>query len=135
MSDNGSGPIRGYENLPLPYGWFAVATSDEIAPGRVLTLKYFNTEFVVWRGEDGALRALDPYCPHLGAHLGVGGVVVGNDLRCPFHHWEFSGEGAVTAIPYSPMIPPKLKRSCLPSWPIQESMGVVYVWRHPRRAA
>jgi 3-ketosteroid 9alpha-monooxygenase subunit A len=135
MTELSHSDTRGYENLPLPFGWFAVAMSDEIKSGDLKTLKYFGAQFVVWRGEDGELRAVDPYCPHLGAHLGVGGEVIGNDLRCPFHHWSFNGDGGVADIPYAKFIPPKLKRSCLPTWPIQESMGVVYVWYHPRKAA
>ena len=99
---------RGYD-LPLPFGWFAVAMSDEVAPGEVKTLKYFNSEFVLWRGEDGGLNALDPYCKHLGAHLGYGGEVIGKDLRCPFHHWSWNGQGGVTDIPYTKVVPPKLK--------------------------
>jgi phenylpropionate dioxygenase-like ring-hydroxylating dioxygenase large terminal subunit len=127
---------RGYGVLPIPFGWFGVAMSDEIIAGDVRTLKYFGTEFVVWRGEDGVLNAVDPYCPHLGAHLGVGGEVVGNDLRCPYHHWEFNGEGGVAKIPYSRgVIAPRLQRSCLKTWPIAESAGVVYVWYHPNKAA
>jgi 3-ketosteroid 9alpha-monooxygenase subunit A len=136
MTDTTSTLDRGYDHLPLPFGWFAVAISDEIAPGEVKTLKYFGTEFVVWRGEDGKINAVDPYCPHLGAHLGHGGEVVGNDLQCPFHHWSWNGQGGVTSIPYTKIIPPKLKRpDCLKTWIIQESMGVVYVWYHPRNAA
>ena len=98
-------------------------------------MKYFGTELVAWRGEDGALAASDPFCPHLGAHLGYGGKVVGNDLQCPFHLWSFNGQGGVTDIPYAKVIPPKLKRACLPTWPIQEAMGVVFVWYHPKKAA
>ena len=125
---------RGYEKLPLPFGWFAVAMSDEIAPGELKTLRYFGQELVVWRGESGELHAVDPYCPHLGAHLG-GGEVVGEDLRCAFHHWRFGGDGGVTDIPYAKLVPPKLMRSCLVTWPVGESLGVVYVWRHPRKVA
>lgn len=136
MSDAQSEAVRGYGLLPIPFGWFAVAMSDEIAAGDVRTLKYFGTEFVVWRGEDGQLCAVDPFCPHLGAHLGVGGEVVGNDLRCPYHHWEFNNAGGVAKIPYARgVIAPRLKRECLTTWPVQESAGVVYVWYHPRRAA
>ena len=41
------------------------------------------------------------YCPHAGANLGVGGVVKGNCIECPFHGWQFSGEdGSCTHIPY-----------------------------------
>jgi 3-ketosteroid 9alpha-monooxygenase subunit A len=125
---------RGYSDIPIPFGWFAVAMSAEIAAGQVRTMRYFGTEFVVWRGEDGVVNAVDPFCPHLGAHLG-GGTVVGNDLRCPFHHWSFGGTGGVTQIPYSRMIPPRLKRSCLQTWPITEADGVIYAWYHPAKAA
>jgi len=127
---------RGYDNLPLPFGWFAVAMSSDIMPGEVRTLRYFGTEFVAWRGEDGEIRVIDPTCPHLGAHLGVNSVVEGNDLRCPFHHWTFDGDGAVSNISYTKVIPPKLKKKdCVPSWPVVESAGVIYVWYHPRREA
>ena len=126
---------RGYAGLPIPFGWFAVAMSVDLAVGEVKTLTYFGQEFVMWRGEDSIARALDPYCPHLGAHLGVGGLVKGNDLQCPFHHWELNGEGQVTAIPYTKMIPPVLKRNCQPVWPVFEADGVIYVWYHPRKEA
>ncbi|MBV1687310.1 Rieske 2Fe-2S domain-containing protein [Novosphingobium sp. G106] len=135
--DAATSPLdRGYAKLPIPFGWFAVAMSGDIAPGEVKTLRYFSTEFVMWRGEDGAVHVVDPYCPHLGAHLGVGGEVVGNDLRCPFHHWSFNGQGAATDIPYTDVIPPQAKRAdCLPTWPVTESDGVIYVWYHPKKAA
>lgn len=126
---------RGYADLPIPFGWFAVAMCDEIKPGEVKTLQYFNTEFVIWRGENGQVTAVDPYCPHLGAHLGVNSEVIGNDLRCPFHHWSFNGAGAVTDIPYTKLIPPKLKRSCLYTWPVEEVDGVIFAWYHPHKEA
>lgn len=126
---------RGYSDFPIPFGWFAVAMSDDIREGELRTLAYFGTEFVLWRGEDGTLRAVDPFCPHLGAHLGVNSDVVGNDLRCPYHHWTFNGEGGVTGIPYTKVIAPSMKRSCLPNWPVEESAGVIYVWYHPHKDA
>lgn len=126
---------RGYAGLPIPFGWFAVAMSGDIAEGEIRTLHYFGTQFVMWRGEDGQVHAVDPYCPHLGAHLGVSSSVEGNDLRCGFHHWRFNGGGGVTDIPYARMVPPKLKRSCLPSWPVEETDGVIFVWYHPKRVA
>ena len=126
---------RGYSELPIPFGWFGVAMSEDIAQGEVKTLQYFGTELVIWRGEDGRVNAVDPFCPHLGAHLGTNSEVIGNDLRCPFHHWRFNGEGGVTDIPYTELIPPRLKRSCLPTWPVEETDGVIFVWYHPNKAA
>jgi 3-ketosteroid 9alpha-monooxygenase subunit A len=123
---------RGY-TLPIPFGWFAVSMSNELETGEVRTVRYFDREFVIWRGEDGKPRALDPYCSHMGAHLGFGGQVIGNDLRCPFHHWTYDGEGGVKDIPYAKFVPPRLRTACIPSWPIQETLGVLYVWFHPKR--
>src|SRR5262249_47971167 len=73
---------------PFPFGWFAVAYSDELGAGQVKALRYFGRELVLWRGEDGTARLLDAYCRHLGAHLGHGGRVNGNDIECPFHAWQ-----------------------------------------------
>lgn len=126
---------RGYDQLPIPFGWFAVAMSDEIAKGDIRTLHYFGTEFVVWRGDDGKVHAVDPHCPHMGAHLGVNSAVIGNDLRCAYHHWSFNGDGGVTDIPYTKVIPTRLKQSCVPTWPIEEADGVIFVWYHPKKAA
>ena len=46
-------------------------TTGEVKPVRML-----GRDFVIYRGTDGAVRVLDAYCPHLGAHLGYGGKVV-----------------------------------------------------------
>jgi len=45
---------------------------------------------------------MDAYCPHLGANLGVGGLVRGDCIECPFHLWKFRGiDGECVNIPYS----------------------------------
>jgi 3-ketosteroid 9alpha-monooxygenase subunit A len=121
--------------LPMPFGWFAVAKSDELAKGEVKTIQSFDTEFAVWRGEDGVARAVDGHCPHLGAHLGYGGTVIGNDLRCGFHHWKFRGDGSVAEIPYSKLVPPKLQKPCKTAWPIFEDWGIIFAWYHPHKEA
>ena len=114
--------------LPFPHGWFCIADSDAIAPGAVTTIRAFGQDLVACRGDDGAVRVVDPYCPHLGAHLGVGGTVVGNTLRCPFHHWRFDVDsGACIDIPYAQRIPPAAR---LRVWPTLERFGLVFAWYH-----
>jgi len=110
--------------FPLPDGWFQVAYADDVAPGQVVKLHYFDRELVLFRGESGRAHVLDAYCPHLGAHLGVGGAVVGDRLRCPFHAWEFDGAGACVRVPYAKKIPPRAK---LRAWPLLERNGMIYV--------
>ena len=84
-----------------PNGWFQVAYSDELPAGGVMPLEYFGKHLVLYRGEDGQAFVLDAYCPHLGAHLGYGGKVVGNCIKCPFHSWKFDGTGQCVEVPYS----------------------------------
>lgn len=41
----------------------------------------------------GELRVFDAFCPHQGAHLGHGGSLDDDCLRCPFHGFHFDPEG------------------------------------------
>ena len=113
--------------FPMPDGWFAVAFSDELAAGGVKALRYFGRELAAWRGEDGTAHVFDAHCPHLGAHLGRGGRVEGDALRCPFHAWLWGSDGACREVPYARKIPPKAR---LRPWPVVEKNGLVLVWRH-----
>jgi len=112
---------------PFPNGWFQVAYGDELPPGSVLPLRYFGRDLVAFRGEDGEAHVLDATCPHLGAHLGVGGTVVENTVRCPFHAWRFDGHGRCTEVPYAKKIPPK---ATVRSWPVRERNGLLMVHHH-----
>jgi len=112
---------------PIPNGWFQVASSDEIKPGDVKPLRYFDKELVVFRTEAGAISVLDAYCPHLGAHLGHGGKVEGEGVVCPFHSWKFDGAGELLDVPYAKRKPLKAK---IPCWPVKELAGLVFVWHH-----
>jgi phenylpropionate dioxygenase-like ring-hydroxylating dioxygenase large terminal subunit len=116
--------------FPIPNGWFIVALSGDIDPGQVRSLHYFGRDIVVFRTEAGEPRVVDAYCPHLGAHLGVGGAVEGSCLRCPFHGWAFDGDsGACTEIPYSQSerIPAKAR---VRPYPTIERGGAIWAWHH-----
>lgn len=122
---------RNLDKLPLPFGWFMVAYSDELAVGEVKPLYYFGRDLVLWRGEDGKPRITDAYCKHLGAHMGHGGRVKGNNLECPFHAWEYDEVGAVVAVPYAEKIPPSAARPCKNQWAMAEVNKQILTWYHP----
>ncbi len=110
-------------------GWHIVAFSQELKVGDVKSLHYFDQDLVLFRGESGKAIVLDAYCPHLGAHLGgTGSKIVGDTIRCPFHGWQFNGEGACTAIPYAKKIPERARSGALKAWPIVEKNGFIAVW-------
>ena len=124
-------PGRQYPIPPYPNGWFRVAFSAEVPRGRVRAVRFFGREMVVFRGEDGVAHVLDAYCSHLGAHLGKGGKVVGNTLKCPFHGWRYDGEGKCIEVPFATKIPSGARVGC---WPVREVNGVIFVYRHAEGA-
>lgn len=59
-------------------------------------------DLVAVRTQDGVAHVIDAHCPHLGAHLGVMGRMVGNCIECPFHGWRFNvDDGVCTHVPYA----------------------------------
>ena len=88
--------------FPIPFGWFQVAYPEDLAPGEVTPLHYFGRELVLWRDDGGEFHLQDAFCPHLGAHLGHGGTVHGDELACPFHGWKLRRRRRVHEHPVQP---------------------------------
>ncbi|MCX2982502.1 Rieske (2Fe-2S) protein [Halieaceae bacterium IMCC14734] len=122
--------------MPMPFGWFCIGYGDELAVGEVKNVHYFDRDMVLFRTESGKIGLSDPVCPHLGAHLGHGGTVQGESIRCAFHHWQYDTQGVITDIPYASRIPPKWEgKPCLKTYPVCEKNEVIWAWYHPEDAA
>ena len=132
-------------HLPMPFGWFQILYSSDLAPGDALPLHYFGQELVAFRTEDGKARVVDAFCPHMGAHLGYGirehtgkgPKIVGDSIECPFHGWRWNGEGQCTHIPYARNMPPRVQKgeSILGAWHVREVNQQILVWYHPEKEA
>src|SRR3546814_522186 len=105
--------------------WYPVALSSDLAPGQVIGRDIGDGRIVIYRGEDGAVRAMSAYCKHMGADLSVGGEVVGNNIRCPFHHWAYGDGGQCRHIPAGDEIP---KRATLFHFASAEQFGLIWVF-------
>ena len=114
--------------FPVPYGWFCIGWSEDVAVGETKPLQYFGQHIVLWRDEEGASHVQDAFCPHLGAHLGHGGKVLGCEIACPFHGWRFDEDGNNTLIPYSSRTNAKGK---VKTYPSVEVNGLIFAWYHP----
>jgi phenylpropionate dioxygenase-like ring-hydroxylating dioxygenase large terminal subunit len=107
----------------------------------VRPVRYFGEDLVLYRDATGAAVLVDAYCPHMGAHLGYGGCVDGDGLRCPFHNWRFDASGRCTEAPYSTR--PDAPDASLRTWDVREVDGLILVrydgsgrgidWQLPRR--
>lgn len=110
-----------------PTGWFHIGWSAEIAPGGVKPMKYFGQDLVAFRSEAGKLSVLDAHCRHLGAHLGYGSKVRKDCIVCPYHGWEWDGEGDNRLVPYQES-PTKAR---MRKWHTIERHGIMFLWHDP----
>ncbi|QXI32365.1 Rieske 2Fe-2S domain-containing protein [Pseudomonas promysalinigenes] len=110
-----------------PRGWYAVAWVEDLALASVRPARLCDRDIVVVRTESGEVAVYDAHCPHLGAHLGYGGIVEGEHLRCPFHGWEYDGHGRCSKIPFvdTPM------KVGLRQWPTVVRGGMLQAWHDP----
>jgi nitrite reductase/ring-hydroxylating ferredoxin subunit len=106
-------------------GWYFAMPSRDLPVGKAASLDLCGQRVVLFRGEDGRVRALDGYCPHMGTDLGIG-TVVGDTLRCFFHHWRYDGEGRCVEVPCAPAPPPRAR---LQPYAAEERFG--FIWVNP----
>ncbi|MFT4613748.1 MAG: phenylpropionate dioxygenase-like ring-hydroxylating dioxygenase large terminal subunit [Bacteroidia bacterium] len=116
----------------FPMGWYSVERSHLLAIGEVKPVQAFDREMVLYRTRSGRPVLQDAFCPHLGAHLGHEGRVVGESIRCPFHGWQYGVDGQCEHIPYSDEIP---ERARIRTWHTEEKNGEIYIWFHPENTA
>jgi 3-ketosteroid 9alpha-monooxygenase subunit A len=118
--------------LPDRYarGWHCLGLAADFRDGKPHSLNIFGTRLVAFQGEDGQIRILDAWCPHMGADLGIG-QIVGNSIACRFHGWQFGGDGKCNHIPYARHIPPKAR---VRTWPCFEENKLLFVWNDPEGA-
>jgi len=119
-------------NLALPSGWFSIALADELEVNDVKALFFFERDLVLFRTHSGEAKLIDAICPHLGAHLGHGGSVIGDSIACPFHGWQFNGDGVCTKVPYAKRMPGKVDgKQATTAYPVVERNNAIWAWFHP----
>ena len=110
-------------------GWYVVCPSHTIGKKQIQSFDICGQRIAVFRGEDGQVRALEAYCPHMGTDLGIGDVV-DNQARCFFHHWAFDASGQCQNIPCQSHIPPGAR---LQPYATEEKYG--FIWVYPEAVA
>jgi len=106
--------------------WYFVAQAHEIGDEPV-RVRMLGCDFVVFRDTAGRVACLSDVCCHRGGSLSRG-KCVGDCVQCPYHGWEYDGDGRVRRIP--PLgddvkIP---ARARVDSYPVQERYGLIWAF-------
>ena len=112
------------ENDLYSQSWYPVCMSDEVKPGEVIGCDLFGGRIVVFRGENGEATVLSPYCAHLGMNLAQG-KVVGNNLQCLFHRYEYDQAGTCVKTGWGPMPP---AGTCVFRFPSKERYNIIWAF-------
>ena len=107
--------------------WYVAEWSDKVGKDPV-RVKMLGQQFVLFRDDAGAAHCLSDTCLHRGGSLSKGWVTDGN-VTCPYHGWQYNGDGQCVVIPSEVeeghKIPDKAR---VDSYPTQERYGMVWVF-------
>ena len=117
----------------VPDRWYAVLESNEIPASRPRGIRRLGESLVVWKDGEGRLSVMADRCPHRSSQLSLGRIVAGR-IQCPFHGFEFDGEGACRLIPANGRCAPVPKIFRCRVYPSREMHGFVWVWYGRPRA-
>lgn len=126
MSEAESAEIPGSEEVTraLRRCWQPVARAEDLesGPQRAVLL---GEALAVFLRESGEPAVVADRCPHRGASLSMGRVR-GESVQCPYHGWEWNGEGACTRVPSladQGQIPPNAR---IAAFPVREQWGLIW---------
>src|SRR5437867_10950328 len=123
--DVGNMPVLGSDGYDQT--WYSIVLSREVGIGQFVAREFLDGRVIVYRGESGRVSVLSAYCRHLGADLSLG-TVVGDELRCAFHHWQYGADGTCTRIPVADRIPSGV---ALYRFPCAEAWDLVWAFNGP----
>lgn len=110
---------------PYPRSWYVVAESSTLKSGEIREVEFCGQKLVLYRTASGRALLTEAHCPHMGAHFAHGGIVEGDDLKCPFHGFCFDPSGKCVRTGYGTKPPPQ---AMLKTWPVDELNGVIMAW-------
>ena len=105
--------------------WQPIYRSEMLEKGKSKFIDILGQKFTLYRGDSGKAHVISPYCAHRGARLAAGWVE-GDLMRCFYHGWAYNGGGQCVEQPAEKGEP--TDRSHLKGWPVEEYLGLIFVY-------
>ncbi len=106
----------------LKNAWYVACTPDEILE-KPLGRQICGEKVAIYRGGNGAVHAVEDFCPHRGAPLSLGFVRDGH-LTCGYHGLTMGCDGRTVAMPGQRVggFP------AIRAFPVVERYGFIWLW-------
>lgn len=106
--------------------WYPMALSEELneKPFRSVAL---GQNFALFRDSQGIARCLADTCVHRGGSLSSG-KPKGDRIQCPYHGWQYDGQGQCRHIPTLAKGSRIPARARVDAYPVEERYGVVFAF-------
>jgi phenylpropionate dioxygenase-like ring-hydroxylating dioxygenase large terminal subunit len=109
-----------------PDYWYPALWDRELAIGAVSEVVFWKHSIVVYRGQDGKVRALENRCAHRQLKLSKGNVEECR-LTCSYHGWSYDETGKCVSISHS-LFGHKLPNVQIRSYPVMVRYGIIFVF-------
>lgn len=106
--------------------WYPVCIAEELTNEEPLPVQLLGLKFVAFRDSDGKAHLISDTCIHRGGSLSAG-KIKGDCVECPYHGWQFSGDGRCQHIPYEGDTKPP-GRAKVDAYPTEERYGIVFAF-------
>jgi phthalate 4,5-dioxygenase len=125
------GPGTPTGNLFRSY-WIPALLSSEVqeADGAPVRVRLLGEDLVAFRDTNGSVGLVDAFCPHRRAPMFFGR----NEecgLRCVYHGWKFSRDGACVDVPSEPPDSLFKTKVSIAAYPTHEAGGIVWTYMGP----
>jgi phenylpropionate dioxygenase-like ring-hydroxylating dioxygenase large terminal subunit len=77
--------------------------NNELTINKPKPFTLLNKNYVIWKTDNGNLNCTINKCSHRGAKLSDG-IIRNNCIECPYHGWQFNGNGKCKFIPQVPLM-------------------------------
>ena len=114
--------------------WYPMVRSEDLSAEKPEKVKVLGLNFAVFRDKEGIARTISDTCTHRGGSLAGAWQlptqprIVDGCIVCPYHGWEFGGDGECKNIPsigYGTKPPARAK---VDSYPTVEKYGIVFAF-------
>jgi len=104
--------------------WWPIALASDIKTTSPYAVIFNSKPLVAFRANDSQIHVLNDWCPHRFAPLSKGKIING-ELQCPYHGWQFNGDGICTRVPGLDLI--TAQSPLIQTYPTQEHAGLIWL--------